>query len=231
MRERYRFVGVVRAIEVTHGCNGWHPHIHAILLIRRLTTAERDELRAWIAHRWRECVRRVVGAGGVPTLEDGCDLRECHRADYVAKLGLELTAPAGKVARLGNRSPLAIATDFLSTGDESDLILWQAYASGMRGARMLTWSHGLRIAAGLREVEKTDEEIVEGERGDETIVAVLEGSDWDDVRDRPTAKLALLIAAERGGIEAVRDALSRLLGTAPARHGYAQQSKRFSGDG
>ena len=36
---------------------------------------------------------RVLGEGAVPSLEHGCDLRRCRRADYLAKLGLELTAP------------------------------------------------------------------------------------------------------------------------------------------
>jgi hypothetical protein len=148
-------------------------------------------------------------------MEHGCDLRPCRRADYLAKLGLELTAPVGKAALFGNRSPLKIASDFLSAGDEADLTLWQAYAAGMRGARMLTWSRGVRAAAGLDEVEKTDEEIVEGKTGDETIVAVIAGTDWNAARDLPNATLRLLWAAEDGGAGAVHSTLVRLLGREP----------------
>lgn len=42
-------------------------------------------------------------------------------------------------------------------------------------------------AAGLKESETSDKEIVEGESGDETLVAVIAGSAWDAVRDRPSA--------------------------------------------
>jgi hypothetical protein len=103
---RFGFVGAVRAMEVTHGRNGWHPHIHAILLLRPLSADEREQLRDWIARRWIEKVKKVLGDGAAPSMERGCDLRPCRRADYLAKLGLELTAPVGKTARQGNRSPL-----------------------------------------------------------------------------------------------------------------------------
>jgi hypothetical protein len=215
MSQRYGFVGAVRAMEVTHGRNGWHPHIHAILLLRSLSAKERDEFRVWIARRWIEKVKKVLGDGAAPSMEHGCDLRPCRRADYLAKLGLELTAPVGKVARNGNRSPLKIASDFLATGDEAELSLWQAYTAGMRGARMLTWSRGLRAAAGLNEVEKTDQDIVDGEGGDETVVAVISGTDWNAVRDLPNAKLMLLWAAEDGGADVVRSTLVMLLRREP----------------
>jgi hypothetical protein len=231
MMKRFGLVGAVRAIEVTHGPNGWHPHIHALLLLRPLSTAEREELRRWIARRWIEKVKKVLGQGVAPSIEHGCDLRPCRRSDYLAKLSLELTAPRGKEARHGNRSPLQIALDFLATGDEADLELWQAYTAGMRGARMLTWSRGVRAAAGLTEEEKTDEEIVEGENGDETVVAVIAGTDWDDVRDRPNAKLALLSAAEDGGANAVRSVLVALLGREPTIPASLQESPAFSGGG
>ncbi len=211
VKERFRVTGLVRAMELTHGANGWHPHLHALLLTRPLSAHEALELRDWFAHRWRKCVRRVLGDTASPTLEHGCDLRVARQADYITKLGLELTAPAGKVSRLTNRSPLDIAQAFLSSGDESELALWQEYAAGMKGARMLTWSHGLRNAVGLGE-ERTDEEIVEGEDGSETLIATIAGADWDDVRDISGAKVALLTAAENGGSEEVYRELSTLLG-------------------
>ncbi len=217
MMTRFGFVGAVRAMEVTYGRNGWHPHIHAILLLRCSSAQQAAELREWIARRWIDKVRKVLGPDSAPSIEHGCDLRPCRRADYLAKLGLELTAPAGKIARKGNRSPLEIASDFLATGDDADLLLWRAYADGMRGARMLTWSQGVRAAAGLTAEEKADEEIVEGENGDETVVAVIAGSDWDAVRDRPNAKVHLLSSAECGGADAVFATLTTLLGRAPTR--------------
>jgi hypothetical protein len=96
---------------------------------------------------------------------------------------------------------------------------------------MLTWSRGIRAAAGLGETEQTDEEIVEGETGDETLVAVVAGSDWDDVRDRPNAKLKLLWAAEGGGAEAVRSTLVVLLGREPSLPALVHDFPAISGVG
>ena len=35
----YHVAGVARALEVTHGANGWHPHAHVLLFCRRVLSA------------------------------------------------------------------------------------------------------------------------------------------------------------------------------------------------
>jgi hypothetical protein len=77
-------VGSVRAFEVTHGRNGWHPHLHILWLFKdevpqekkgealplELLRIEDDkgsrvewlfEHRGWLVERWREMVARNVG--------------------------------------------------------------------------------------------------------------------------------------------------------------------------
>ncbi len=127
----------------------------------------------------------------------------CAKADYIAKLGLEVTAPAGKSGRGSNRSPFQVAADFAADGDEADLAIWWMYSKGMFGAKMLTWTRGLRHAAGLN-VKKTDEDIVEGESAEELTVSRIPGAEWDAFRDVPGMKLALLVAAETEGEPAIR---------------------------
>jgi hypothetical protein len=187
----------VRALEVTHGANGWHPHLHAILLTRTILDPDAlASIRADLSSRWRACVERTLGDAHVPTDERGVDLRPCHRGDYLSKLGLEVTAPVGKAARGENRSPLEIASDFASTGDFVDLSLWLAYVEGMKGARQLTWATGVRERYGLGD-EATDESIVEGESPGRVPVLVLDPGAWREVV-RAGKRLAVLEAAERG---------------------------------
>lgn len=82
------------------------------------------------------CVRRALGSEFVPN-EHGVDLREAHRADYLAKLSFELADPGTKRGRHGNRTPLQIALS-AAAGNPADQNLWRAYCDGMRGAKMLT---------------------------------------------------------------------------------------------
>ena len=167
-RERVGLVGYVRAVEVTHGGNGWHPHLHVVLLVRDGEALARE--LDWLRERWQACVVRELGAAAEPDALHGVDLRARHRADYLTKLGLEATAPGAKGARGENRTPWEIAADLVENAHgeeqrEEDRHLWRTWCEDMRGAKMLTWSRGLRAAAGLDEDEKSDEDIVQGERG------------------------------------------------------------------
>jgi hypothetical protein len=227
--ERYGFVGFIRALEVTHGPNGFHPHLHVLLFLRELTADETRDFAAWVSERWCAMVDRVLGSAFAPSPEHGANLRPSTHAEYIAKLGLELAAPVGKAGRGVNRSPLEIALDFTQSGDDRDRAIWQRYCKDMKGARMLTWSRGLRRAVDLQ-AEKTDEEIVAGVDHEAAIVAAISGEDWDAVRNRRGVKVALLIAAETGGPSAVFAALDLYLGkTTPVDDG--SRPLRFSGKG
>jgi hypothetical protein len=186
----------VRAIEVTYGVHGWHPHLHALLFLEiPLGVAELDAATAWLQERWRNCVRRALGGDFVPN-DHGVDLRASKRADYLAKFSFELVDPGSKRGRGANRTPLQIAMSAASGRCPEDEALWAAYCAGMRGAKMLTWSNGLRAAAEL-DVEKSDEEVVEGEEQKEAeVVAVMSGAAWDAARGRRGLPCAILETAE-----------------------------------
>lgn len=196
--------GWVRALETTHGGNGWHPHLHALLFVAPGATAPAAvaELRAQLAARWGDAVARKLGEEQRPDLAHGCDLRPAHVAGYLSKIALELTAAPSKVARAGgHRTPMQIALDFLETGDADDLELWQAYCRGMKGAKFTEWSRGrmdLRAAAGLG-AERSDEEIVAGDEGEEYTAAEISGAVWDGSRGWRW-EVAVLEAAERGDV-------------------------------
>jgi len=66
----------------------------------------------------------------------------------------------------------------------------------MRGAKMLTWSAGLRDAASLGE-EKTDQQLAEeGEAQEPEEIAILPGYVWDGLRHQVGLPCAILDAAE-----------------------------------
>lgn len=202
-RARYGLVGYIRALEPTHGSkHGWHPHLHIVLLSKRPLD---EEFRRWVSARWQRAVLRWLGPDHVPNDRNGCDLRPCHEADYLQKLGLEVSAP-DKAARRGSRTPLQLLSAFVHDGDLDALTLYRDYALGMKGARMLTWSLGLKKAAGVD--ERTDEEVIYGEDAAEQMVLTIKGRAWDDLRDMPGVTTRILSLAESD----IPDALAEWLG-------------------
>jgi len=215
--EKYGLQHHVRSIEVTHGGHGWHPHLHVLFFLEvKLTEDEQAEAAAWLQQRWERCVRRALGADFVPN-EHGVDLRESKRADYLAKFSLELTDPGTKRARGKNRTPLQIAAAAATGRRQADETLWVTYCSGMRGAKMLTWSRGLREAVDL-DLEEADEEIVASEEQQPAEqVAIITAGAWDAVRYRRGMACAILEAAELAGRGEAAETIQSLIwnGAAP----------------
>lgn len=215
-REVTNFVhGYVRALEVTHGPNGWHPHVHGLMFCD-VSPSEKtlQRMRKWLSDRWRKAVRAVLGADHEPDDEHGVDLRPCGAADYIAKLGLELSSSSTKEGKKAlHRAPIEIAKDYATTHDATDGKLWQDYCAGMKGARMLTWSGDLLDRLGLVEEDEPAGEI------EPQLVASIDDVTWHRVRDLRGAKLAILVAAEENGADGVRDVLAYMVahGKAPPR--------------
>ena len=163
LKKKIGFFGTVRALEVTNGAAGWHPHLHVLLLTRTaLPELLKTELVEFVAARWKKAVTRPNKDNGKlyrePSDEHGVTLTESHRDDYIAKLGLadELARGIEKGGRSGSRTPLQILHDFASAAgsvaeQRRSAALWTEYALEMHGARQLTWSKGLQEAYSIPE--------------------------------------------------------------------------------
>jgi hypothetical protein len=210
-RARVGFVGSIRALEVTHGPHGWHPHLHVLLLAGddRVEATARE-----LSARWQHAVGRELGAGHVPDAEHGCVLTRCRDADYINKLGLEITDPGEtKRGRAGHRSPWEIAHDVMLRGRDGDRSLWRTYRDGMRGARMLTWSVGLRDRLGLGR-DRGDAEIADEEATQpEAVLGVIAGRDWEDLTRVRGARVRVLELAESYGWTAAAAYIARVVAT------------------
>jgi hypothetical protein len=202
------YVGEVNAVEVTHGENGWHPHHHAVMMFKR-PLSEADV--HWMKERWAACVAAALGEEHRPDYEHGLDVRQCHKADYLAKLGLELNEAMGaKRSANGHRSYLQIAQDYAATRSHEDGELLREHFRAFFGSKQLNWSRGLRKRYGLGK-ERPDEELADEALVTEPIfVEQIDAADWDAIRHIPQAKTFVLEAAETGGRPAMRDALESL---------------------
>lgn len=173
-------VGWLRVVELTHGRNGWHVHVHALLFLDSEasgTPETRSTLASWrktIVGRWSRALERKNLS---PALDRAQDFHLVEGdaeplAGYFTKqtddtvaesIALEFTHTASKTARTasGGRSPWSILDGALA-GDVDELRLWHEFEKASRGRRQLTWSRGLRALLGLDD-EQSDEEVAEAE--------------------------------------------------------------------
>lgn len=135
----------VRAVEITRGKNGWHPHLHVLILVDGWPTWEPSML----VETWQTMVARELGSDCTPDDEHG--LRWSNDVDdrYLAKLGLEMTGAAKEnsawalaeaasalyavARRLRDRDARMLA---YAEGDQSRAI-FQEYETATKGCRAI----------------------------------------------------------------------------------------------
>ncbi len=218
--EALAHVEIVRALEVTDGASGWHPHLHVLLLLEAALSDEaKGQLEAMLARLWRDCVVREMGAVHRPTLAHGVDVSRCQRADYLAKLGLEI-ADAGQAKRARNvkgRTYWQLSREWIARGkhcDDAQADRIREYIDGMHGAKVVTWGPGLKARAEALVVEP-DNPIREA--------AFITRDEWDclrdlqvDGRDARAALLSVAELADEGQVDAaVRALVDELWSTGP----------------
>lgn len=152
---KVKIVGSVTATEVTHGRNGWHPHLHMILLVMaedesEAVTMADNLLRPWLAS--------LHGAGLDGT---GAGFRAQGAAAagaYVGKWGAaeELALQGQKLGRGGGRTPAQLLAAAVDDHDDEAGALWQRFAAVFQGRRQLVWSRGLKKSAGIEDTSDED---------------------------------------------------------------------------
>jgi len=201
-------IGTVRALEITNGQSGWHPHIHEIWFLEADSPAL-DYLKLLIFRVWEsQCIKKSLG---VPSFTHGVDVKDgTHASKYVSKWGIEdeLTKSHAKKAKSGY-SPFQLL-DLYIHGDKATKeqagALFAEYSGVFRGKRQLCWSRGLRKHFELLP-ELTDAQIALEQPESAYLLGKLELEQWAKVlqyRGNTTDSRAVLLGiAERGGWEAV----------------------------
>ena len=235
-------LGSIRALEVTHGHNGWHPHTHDLVF----ATADQLDMLQELQMVWIDTLVKT-GIADRTQLNDmlkaAFDVQNGdYAAEYVAKFGHEATeasktltnshwgasheltkahAKIGK--RLGGRTPFTLLSDFIKGDDESGA-LFQEFGLHFKGKRQLFWSPKLRKALAVED-EKTDAEIAADEEMPEReFVTSLDSFQWNLVLSR-NARFEILKAAQEGGAERVAELLIELEGRRRTHQG--RHSERY----
>lgn len=199
----FSWLGSIRSLEVTHGNNGWHPHLHELVVLQRPLGGSLGIFRDKLRVRWLTQLERV-GQGG--SFDYALDVREGFGAvsNYVAKFGRlpswslehELVKGPVKMGKSGSRTPFQLLLDY-AMGDENAGELFREYVAATKGCKQLVWSPGLRELLGLGG-EVADEGLCEDEpAGDEVVLATLTFSDWQKVLAND-ARAELLEVAGQG---------------------------------
>jgi len=175
LRELFHVKHHVRALEVTHGVNGWHPHLHVLVF----GSAEPEpEALEYLQGLWIAAVEAELGDEHAPDWTHGVVLTKASGAAYLQKMGLEISHSFTKTAGHHSRTPWEIAQD-AAAGDDASAQLWRYYCRSMKGARQLTWSRGMRRFFGLGLRDSDAAVVEEDDKAAGSLVAVWEGPDWD----------------------------------------------------
>jgi transcriptional regulator with XRE-family HTH domain len=223
VRERTGWAGDIRALEVLHGGNGWHPHLHVLVFFEAGTSdGQMEEFSAWLWQRWSRIVGRQTGRECSERAFEWRELSEDEDGGYLEKWGAaeELTKAHVKNASAG-RTPWQLLAS-IADGDDPrqvarDRSLFLDYAQAFKGARQLTWSGGLRDRYLSDQADQADEEVAAeeelqpGEEVEESYLVHLDRAIWKPLA-RAGLQAALIDAADPdqgGGLRAVLDVIER----------------------
>lgn len=226
-RTEFGVLGYVRVVEVTHGRNGWHVHVHALIFGEGLTTGNIDRLCRPMWERWSRGLQAKGLDAPLPIgsewhVLDG-DLTGTAIGEYLAKgmeaagsIGAELTQTQSKIARAVNSTYTTwqLLEDGPVNGEVAGLRAWWEWEQASKGRRQIAWSQGLRERFGVGR-ELADEEIAAEELGsaDDTLVWITRRG-WAEMVKRPALIPQVLDVAEHQGAEG----LSRWLAANGVEH-------------
>jgi hypothetical protein len=198
--------GRIRALESTYGENGWHPHYHVLLFLKRPLSSEMlSHFEIVISDLWRSA---CLSSGLNLTNKHGCTLKDgTYAAQYVSKWGIESEITKGHIKKSKeNYGPNDLLRFHLGTytGSAAPLqpgqakALFKEYAFTMKGKRQLVWSDGLRDLLGLRQ-EKTDQELVDEIEAQEILFVKIPNIMWKAILRAD--RRAEVLESCRGGLD------------------------------
>jgi hypothetical protein len=170
-KAKHNLWGRVRALEVTYGSKGWHPHIHCLYFIGAGDMPAVNAFELSLKERWLNMLKKHDRDA---SWENGIDVRISDEdiSAYVSKYGKEpswkieheMTKSPSKIGKWHNKTAFQLLNEY-NEGDSASGRLFIQYAMTFKGKSQLHWSKELRSMCGL-DKEKTDEELAkEREKG------------------------------------------------------------------
>lgn len=206
-KNKYKYLGQIRAFEVTYGVNGWHPHTHELNFLS--SDIDQEEFIKSIKERW---VKACLNAGLISETSSkfkafdahAVDIKfNCVASDYFAKQdsvkhwGIDKEIVKSSLKTSKGYHPFALA-------DENKRE-WFEYTEVMtrKRVRQLRWSQGLKEIVGVDELD--DEEVASLEGDDNLmVIGMLNKNHWREVLKKELRAKVLDLAEDKKNIEYIR---------------------------
>lgn len=207
MIEERGLSGIVRALEVTYGSNGWHVHTHELLFVNSCSI-NIQEMTDDILEMWKGA---CVSAGLDRPNEHGVIIQDGSYADrYASKWGLEseLTKAHMKKGNESGKTPWDILRAVREKGGGGNPELFVEYAKNFKGRHQLQWSKGLRDLLKMDSL-KSDQDLAEEVEKEDVLLGSLTSEEWKVIL-RGDRRGELLLVAENEGWEGVVQYIGRV---------------------
>ncbi|BDZ38070.1 protein rep [Microbacterium suwonense] len=212
---------MIKAVEVTLSWrNGWHAHLHVLWFTdREASRSALEDAQGWLAARWADMV--VKEGGRRPDDVHGVNVRRVQDgrivSQYLTKLqeaepdrprGWDLAAEMTRIDSKKGRLESLVPFDLLDVDGMSEEEQqrarehWAEFVAVTKGRRAMTWSRGLKDAAGIDELD--DDEIVaeaEPSAEDDDLVVVIHRRDWMRMQHDPDKVARVLELVEQGRLD------------------------------
>lgn len=217
-KNKIGFQGLIRALEIMRGLNGWHPHTHELWFIN--AEQDEDEFKEYVLKKWlSSCIKAgLVNADDLKQVrafkKHSLDIRfNCDSSDYLAKcddkanwgIDREMAKASTKMGKSKGMHPFEMAYQGYSK-------LWLEFANAIKvkRSRQIYWSQDLKDLVGIN--EKKDEDIAKEEEEIEAVlVGVLDGFTWGKILYRDLRSRVLDWAEEGYNIEVIKSFILRIV--------------------
>ncbi len=201
-RDKFRITGSVRALEVTYGANGWHPHAHTILFLQ--TSPPPLHLHTALFPLWESAARR---AGFEQALSPvAFDVQDASKVkNYVTKMGAEyqwnaeheLVKAHSKTGKRDTMTPFDMLRWMIDESRPDLRVRFAEYSACFEGKRQLVWSNGFKKEL-LGTDGLTDEQIAESIGEEDVVLADIHPEDWIIIRRYNLQGQVLQVVGEFG---------------------------------
>jgi hypothetical protein len=187
LRQDMGLIGSVRAMEITYGQNGWHPHIHLLNFhSRRLEPWDYKEIEDRIFDMWEGATAKQ---GLSINRKYGVKVDNADQAEYyIGKWGdlvrktpswdvdSEMTKAHTKKGRQDGLTPFDFLRAVVEDGDVTYQDQFREYVDAVKGKTQLYWSRGLKQMFEID--DKSDEEVVNEKIEEADLLGGLSHTDW-----------------------------------------------------
>ena len=214
-KDELGYGGLVRALEITYGANGWHPHTHELWVMDFFEEdlAKEGKIKQYLLDRWEYACKKV-GLLADNKVEDfrihSIDIKfRAKDSDYIVKQNSdndkafkswgadkEVASGNSKMGRGNGESPFQLLLNSEKNLRYKHLFI--EFAMAIKGKAQLFWSPGLKGQVGVE--EKTDEQLAEEMQDKADLLAILNREQWKCVV-KNKARAEILNIAEVKGID------------------------------